>query len=136
MADPFSIIALLNTTLKGMISIKDFVSTIQRAPHSINALADDLSAMEGMLRHLGYLVNNSDDEMQMNRMVRESLVNCEKISRQVERLVRPYVKSSSSGVTVWGRITFGFKESEVNKLITEMSACKQTLTIAITGADL
>ncbi|KAF4631180.1 hypothetical protein G7Y89_g6954 [Cudoniella acicularis] len=134
MADPFSIISLVNATLKGVILAKDFVASIQRAPRSIETLSDDLSALEGMLRHLGYLVDKSDDESHMNRIIRDPLANCEKISRQVGKLVRPYVKSSK-GVTLWGRFAFGFKESEVQKLQTEMSACKQTLTIAIASAD-
>jgi hypothetical protein len=134
MADPFSIIALVGTTLKGVLKVKDLIDTIQRAPRSIEALGNELSAIAGLLRELGHLTESSD-ELNMNRIVREPLSNCENISKQIEKLVQPYVKTSG-GITKWGRFAFGFKESDVVHLQRDMSACKQNLTLAVTSADL
>jgi Fungal N-terminal domain of STAND proteins len=134
MADPFSIIGLVGTALKGILAAKDFIDTIQRAPRSIETLGDDLSAIAGLLRELGYMVDDSD-ERDMNRIVHEPLANCGKVSKQIDKMIQPYVKTSG-GITRWGRFAFGFKESDVLQLQRDLSACKQNLALAVTSADL
>jgi hypothetical protein len=134
MADPFSIVGLVGVALKSILQVKGLIDTVQRSPRSIEALGDELSTIAGLLRELGYLVD-SPDELNLNRIVREPLANCEKISKQIEKLIQPYVKTSG-GITKWGRFAFGFKESDVLLLQRDMSACKQNLTLAITSADL
>jgi len=135
MADPFSIVGLVATTLKGISTAKDFVDGIQRAPLAISNISDELSAIECPLPELEYLVNSAN-ERELNRILREPMNNCERISQQVEKLVRPHVNSSSSKVTVWGRFTFWFKENDVESLQRDMSVCKQSLTLSIATADL
>jgi hypothetical protein len=71
----------------------------------------------------------------LNRIVREPLANCERVSKQIKNLIQPYVKTSG-GITKWGRFAFGFKESDAMLLQRDMSACKQNLTLAITSAGL
>ncbi|KAE9378918.1 hypothetical protein N431DRAFT_363632, partial [Stipitochalara longipes BDJ] len=134
MADPFSIIGLVATSLKGIQQAKEFIDTIRRAPHSIETLSDELSAIAGLLRELAYLMNGPD-ELNLNRIVREPLANCDKISKQIGKLIQPYIKTSG-GVTKWGRFAFGFKENDVLLLQRDMAACKQNLTLAVTSADL
>jgi Fungal N-terminal domain of STAND proteins len=134
MADPFSIIGLVGATLKGIMQAKEFIDTIQRAPRSIETLSDELSTIAGLLRELGHLAKGPD-ELSMNRIVREPLANCDKVSKQIEKLIQPYIKTAG-GITKCGRFAFGFKESDVLLLQRDLSACKQNLTLAVTSADL
>ena len=137
--DPFSIVGVVAAALKTIGQAKEFVGGIQRAPRSIETLSEDLLSIESLLRELGSLLDKFDESTQkrVNRIVREPLTNCEKIARQVDSLLRPYVKpSGTSNVSVWKRFSFSFQESEVLHLHREMSACKQNLTIAIAAADL
>lgn len=136
MADPFSIIGLISTSLKSIIATKDFIESIQRVPRSIETLSDELSAIESLLRELGHLAKENDDSRNLNRILREPLANCVKISKQVDSLIRPYLKSSGSGISLWSRFTFTLKESEIRELQRDISACKQNLSIAIASADL
>lgn len=99
MADPFSIIALISTTFKAIVGAKIFTDSIQYAPRSVRALSDELSTIGGLLRELGHLANRTD-ELNLNRIVRDPLVNCDKIARQIEQLIRPYVKQADSGVSI------------------------------------
>ncbi|KAH8793366.1 hypothetical protein BGZ57DRAFT_459516 [Hyaloscypha finlandica] len=134
MADPFSIIGLVGASLKGILQAKEFIDTIQRAPRSIETLRDELSTIAGLLRELGHLADRTD-ELNLNRIIREPLANCDKVSKHIEKLIQPYVKISG-GITKWGRFAFGFKESDVLLLQRDLSACKQNLALAITSADL
>ena len=134
MADPFSIISLVGITLKSILQVKELVSTIQRAPRSIETLSDELAAIAGLLRELGHLASGPD-ELDLNRIAREPLANCEKVAKQIEKLIQPYVKTAG-GITKWGRFAFGFKENDVLLLQRDMVACKQNLTLAVTSADL
>ena len=60
--------------------------------------------------------------------------NCEKVSKNLDKFVQPYV-TTSGGVTVWRRIVFGFKESDVLMLRNDMDHCVQILTLAVTSAN-
>lgn len=132
MADPFSIVM---ATLKTIVTCKDFVGTIIRAPQSIDRLGDELSDIEGLLRQLGYIADSAD-EREMHAILAGPIANCEKVSKQVEKLVRSYVKAGPGGTAIWGRFSFGFKESDVVLLQRDMGTCKQTLSLAITSANL
>jgi hypothetical protein len=133
MIDPVSIVGLASAILKDVIFVKDFVVGIQRAPRKIETLRYELSLIEGLLREINSLVDTAD-EATMNRLLREPLKNCGEIAQQVDKLLRPYVKSSK-GVNMWGRFTFGFKDSEVLELQRNMLACKLNLNIAISHAN-
>jgi Fungal N-terminal domain of STAND proteins len=135
MAEPFSIISLLLTTIKTISSTKAFVETIYRAPCSIESLSDELSAIEGLLRKLS-LIANTDNEQEMHQILAEPVADCEKVSMELRKLIKPYIKTGAGGTTVWGRFAFGFKESKVLLLHGKLGACKQTLTVAITSANL
>jgi hypothetical protein len=132
MADPFSIIGVVSAGLKAIVQAKAFVDSIGRAPRSIQALSDELLAIENLLRELSSLLNKFDESTResANRLARDALTNCEKISRQIEREFRPFVKSSR-GINTWKRFSFAFQESDVEDLKRDMSQCKQTLTMAI-----
>jgi Fungal N-terminal domain of STAND proteins len=136
MADPFSIIGLVMTTLKTINSAKNFVDTTRRAPRSIETLSNELSEIEALLRQLGHITNGERaDEQEMHQLLGPPMARCEKISKQVEKLIQPYIKTSG-GVTVWGRFAFGFKESDVRLLHRDMGDCKQNLSLVITSANL
>lgn len=132
MADLFSIIAFVATTIRAIIAANSYISS----------LTDELTMMEGLLRELGNLANaGKEDELGLGRIVREALANCEKISKKLDKLVRPFVnigvvKGGKRNVTIWSRFAFGFKESDVLALEGDMVACKRNLTLAVTSADL
>lgn len=135
MADPFSIIGLVMTTLKTTSSTKAFVETIYRAPRSIKSLSDELSIIEGLLRRLGHIVKSAD-EQEMHQLLAKPIAACEKVSTELKMLIKPYIKTGAGGTTVWGRFAFGFKESKVLLLQRDMESCKQTLTVALESVNL
>ncbi|OIW33100.1 hypothetical protein CONLIGDRAFT_162702 [Coniochaeta ligniaria NRRL 30616] len=138
MADPFSIIGLVGTSLNGLIKTKEWIEGIRRAPQSIKALSGDLGVIERLLRELGSLLKSADDETQdsLSRLARDAVNNCEDISLQINKILRPFVSSKGGNITTWKRFSFNFRGSDVLYLQREMAACKQTLNMAIGCANL
>jgi chromosome segregation ATPase len=102
MADPFSIISLVLTALETIHGTKDYVNSIRRAPESITNLADELSSIESLLKQLGQIIKREREHIEKNEMYAllcPPMERCEKVSKEVEKLVGPYVKRSD-GVNV------------------------------------
>jgi hypothetical protein len=139
MADPFSIIGLVGSSLGGIIKAKEWLDGIRRAPQSIQALSVELRAIESLLRELGTLLNsfNSATRDQAGRLVRDAVRNCEAMLRQIDVLLRPFVTvDSDTSIATWKRFAFTFRESDITPLRREMESCKQTLNMAINCANL
>jgi hypothetical protein len=138
MADLFSIIELVGSSLAGIDRTKDWIESIRRAPQSVRALSADLRAIERLLGELSTLLQSSDDETRVNasRLVRDAINNCEDVSRQVDRILRRFVNDGSGNISTWKRLAFNFRESDVLYLQREMATCKQTLNMAIGCANL
>lgn len=139
MADPFSIIGLVGSSLGGIIKAKEWVDGIRRAPQSIKTLSVELRALESLLRELGTLLNgfNAATQDQAGRLVRDAVRNCDSMLREIDVLLLPFVTADpDTGITVWKRFAFSYKESDVTQLRREMESCKQTLNMAINCANL
>jgi hypothetical protein len=136
--DPLSIIGLVASSLNGIIKTKEWIDSIRRAAQSIQALSVDLRTIERLLAELGSLLKNADKETRDNasRLVRDAVNNCEDVSRQIDKVLRPFVTSDGGSVSTWKRLAFNFRESDVLHLQREMAACKQTLNMAIGCATL
>jgi len=139
MADPLSIIGICAVALKAVVQAKDFVENIHRAPSLVQSIADDLKAIEGLLRELGTLLEGTDlaTHAAIKRWVQTAQTSCEEIMKEVNKLIRPYTtRDKAADITIWKRFSFTFRSSGVAKLQRDMASCKQTLNLAITCASL
>ena len=136
MAEPFSIISLVVTTLRTITVAKNYVETICRAPRCVSSLSADLAEIETLLCQLGHITKRGGaDELEMHQILAGPIASCTSVSNELHTLIGPFVKTNS-GMKVWARFAFGFKESEIVFLSTRMGNCKQNLTLAMNSAIL
>lgn len=136
MADPFSIISLVVTAVKTINVAKNYVETICRAPQSVAFLSKDLAEIESLLRQIGHISQGErNNERELYPILAGPIASCETVSNELHKVINPWVKKSS-GMKVWSRFAYGFKESDVLLLSTKMASCKQNLTLAVNSATL
>ncbi|KIV77759.1 hypothetical protein PV11_09540 [Exophiala sideris] len=142
MADPFSIIGLAAVAAHSLHKTMTFIDSIRGAPSVVQQLSTDLNAIDKPLRELSRLSESAQNFDPSTRTavahcLRPALVNCQQTCDDINALIGKYVRSDGqANRNTWKRLAFSFHEHKVEKLQTQLAACKTSLNVAAHCAGL
>jgi hypothetical protein len=141
MADPCSIIGVVAVAVHDIHRALRFVEGIQDAPQAIARLTSELAVISQLLQQLDAFIRKHAMDGSLNETfvshLRHALANSEGVARDVNALLRPYVKPTGDlQQSLWKRFAWTFREQKLAGLQKDMMQCNQALHMSISYADL
>lgn len=150
MADPFSSLAsaitMVGAALKTSEVTRDFIKGIRSAPQAVTSLSSDMTALREVLKTLEGLLSNREGPRNavlicMTPMLQQPLNQCMKALDDVQRELRPYVKTTDSESrsrwrTLGASFRWRYREKDVLSLQRNLTNSQSVLDSAVGFAHL
>lgn len=143
MADPLSltasIVGILSAALHGSRRPFEFIDSLQSAPKDIAALSTDLKALYSTLADLSGMQQKLDDNNLLCDSLKAPLENCLDIFDEFMMTLQTYTQTSRDGtrrVRTWKKITWAFKDKEIQLFRDTILTYKASLNLAAHAATL
>ena len=143
MADPFSILAsaisVVGAALKTAEVTRDFIQGIRDAPQTVASLTNEVSALRDVLKTLQGLLSSRESArntvlVRMIPRIQQPLNQCMKALDDVDRALRPYVKTVERGSrwrTYSASVMLKFREKDILSLQRNLANSQSVLDSAV-----